>query len=156
MEGFVFDGWDTDFTDVQSDLVVTVQYVEDTGEETESYTLKVIVEPAGCGLVLFDGKTIKAYSKTVEEGETITLTAVPEEGYEFVYYLDGNKQITDAEYEVTMNKDKTITAYFEEIQEAIDQVTNDQSQTANKIIKDGHIFILRGEKTYTITGQEVK
>ena len=34
--------------------------------------------------------------------------------------------------------------------------TNINKQTANKVIKDGQIFILRGDKTYTVTGQEVK
>ena len=38
---------------------------------------------------------------------------------------------------------------------AIDQITNDKSQTT-KIIKDNQIFILRGDKVYTVTGQEVK
>lgn len=34
--------------------------------------------------------------------------------------------------------------------------TNINKQTANKVIKDGQIFIRRGDKTYTVTGQEVK
>ena len=37
-----------------------------------------------------------------------------------------------------------------------DQITNDQSQITNKFLRDGQIFILRGDKTYTLTGQEVK
>ncbi len=39
---------------------------------------------------------------------------------------------------------------------AIDQFINDISQTTNKIIKDNQIFILLGEKVYTVTGQEVR
>jgi surface protein len=35
----------------------------------------------------------------------------------------------------------------------IETITNDQS---NKIIKDNQLLILRGDKTYTITGAEVK
>ena len=38
----------------------------------------------------------------------------------------------------------------------INQITNDNWQMTNKIIKDGQLFILRGDKTYTLTGQEVK
>ena len=37
----------------------------------------------------------------------------------------------------------------------IDQITNDKSQTT-KIIKDNQLFILRGDKVYTVTGQEVR
>ena len=39
---------------------------------------------------------------------------------------------------------------------ALDQITNDQSPITNKVIKDGHLLILRGNRTYTITGQEIK
>ena len=38
----------------------------------------------------------------------------------------------------------------------MDQITNYPSPITNKIIKDNQIFILRGEKMYTLTGQPVK
>ena len=38
----------------------------------------------------------------------------------------------------------------------IDQMSNDHLPNTNKIIKDNQIFILRGDKTYTLTGQPVK
>ena len=38
----------------------------------------------------------------------------------------------------------------------INQTTNDQLPTTNKVFRDGHFFILRGDKVYTVTGQEVK
>ena len=37
---------------------------------------------------------------------------------------------------------------------ALDQITNDQSPMTNKILLNGQILILRGDKTYTLTGQE--
>ena len=40
--------------------------------------------------------------------------------------------------------------------EAIDQITNKQSQMSNKFFRNGQLFIQRGDKTYSITGQEVK
>ena len=40
--------------------------------------------------------------------------------------------------------------------EALDEITNDKSQMTNKVIKDGRLLILRGDKTYTLTGQEIK
>ena len=39
---------------------------------------------------------------------------------------------------------------------AIDQITNDKWEMTNKIIRDGNVLILRGDKTYTVTGQEVR
>ncbi|MBQ3998415.1 MAG: DUF4832 domain-containing protein [Paludibacteraceae bacterium] len=38
----------------------------------------------------------------------------------------------------------------------IDEITGDPALQTHKVIIDGHIFILRGEKVYTLTGQEVK
>ena len=40
--------------------------------------------------------------------------------------------------------------------EAIDQITNDPSPMTNKIIKDNQLLIIRGDKTYTLTGQKTK
>lgn len=40
--------------------------------------------------------------------------------------------------------------------QAIDQITNGKCQMTNKVIKDGRLLILRGSKTYTLTGQELK
>ena len=41
---------------------------------------------------------------------------------------------------------------------ALDQITNDQMRKCEnaKILRDGQLFILRGDKVYSITGQEVK
>jgi hypothetical protein len=38
----------------------------------------------------------------------------------------------------------------------IDQITNNPSPMTNKVIKDGQILILHGEKVYTVDGQAVK
>ena len=38
----------------------------------------------------------------------------------------------------------------------IDQITDDQSPVTNKIIKDNQLYILRGDKVYTVDGREVK
>ena len=38
----------------------------------------------------------------------------------------------------------------------IDEITNDQLQMTNKVIIDGHLFIIRGEKMYDATGRLVK
>lgn len=38
----------------------------------------------------------------------------------------------------------------------IDLITNDSSTLTHKVLQDGRLLILRGEKVYSITGQEVK
>ena len=40
--------------------------------------------------------------------------------------------------------------------QGIDQITNGKCQMTNKVIKDGRLLILRGDKTFTLQGQEVK
>ena len=39
---------------------------------------------------------------------------------------------------------------------SLDQTSNQQSATCNKVIKDGQLFIERDGKTYSVTGQEVR
>ena len=42
------------------------------------------------------------------------------------------------------------------IPEGLDQITNNPSPVTNKVFKDGQVLILRGNKTYTLQGQEVR
>lgn len=48
-----------------------------------------------------------------------------------------------------------IVLNFNETQ-GIEQITNSKSSITYKVIKDGQLLILRGDRTYTIQGQEVK
>ena len=50
----------------------------------------------------------------VEEGEEVTLTAIADEGYEFVGWFDGETKVADtATYTVVATADKIYTAKFE-------------------------------------------
>ena len=51
---------------------------------------------------------------------------------------------------------RLVTAYVAPTPTAIDQITNDQSQMTNKVLRDGQLLIIRDGKTYTITGTAVK
>ena len=53
-------------------------------------------------------------------------------------------------------KDFTNIQAIAETVTSIDQITNDHSPMANKMIKDGQIILRLGDKTFTLTGQEVK
>ena len=55
----------------------------------------------------------------------------------------------EATYKATFNKTKNSST-------GIDQATGTSLPTTEKVLIDGRIYILRGNKTYTITGQEVK
>lgn len=58
-------------------------------------------------------------------------------------------------YKGTQVQDLLVLKYTDGPTTAIDVIKPDQS-TATKILRNGQIFILRGDKTYTLTGQEVK
>ena len=64
-------------------------------------TFTVTIETSGKGTVTGAG--------TYNEGETISLTAVPEEGWHFVKWSDGT---TSSTYSLTINGDKSLTAEF--------------------------------------------
>ena len=59
---------------------------------------------------------------------------------------------------VAVTGDATYMATFDEqpIATSLDQITNDQSPITNKILRNNQLFILRGDRIYTITGQEIK
>ena len=67
---------------------------------------------------------------------------VPEGSIELYQAADGWKDFTN------------IQAIAET--QSIGEVTNNQSRITNKIIKDKQIYILTGDKTYTVTGQQLK
>ena len=80
-----------------------------------------------------------------------SLMAVPNENCEFVTWNNG---VNTNPCVFTVTNDVTIQAIFRHTGEGIEDV--ETNSTPQKMIQDGHIFILRGDKTYTITGQIVK
>ena len=92
------------------------------------------------------------------KSQTATQTAT---GWQFtVTSLDSG---TTYDYLVTAKKADDTPVYSKSgtftttgVATSIDQITNDQSPITNKVIRDGQILILRGDRTYTLTGVEVK
>ncbi|MBR2892281.1 MAG: hypothetical protein IKB94_00355 [Clostridia bacterium] len=82
-----------------SSLTLTITYEY---EETAYFVVSTAVKPEGSGSVSGGG--------TYEEGKTVTLTAIPNDGYVFKQWSDGN---TDNPRTVTVTGDVTYTAEFE-------------------------------------------
>jgi len=74
-------------------------------------------------------------------------------GHECVYGVDCVDQHKEGEPGTCMTKQMIITTTGGGLGV---EITNDQLPTTNKIIKDNQLFIIRGDKTYTVTGQETK
>lgn len=85
-------------------------------------------------------------NQTVEHGTAAVAPNVPYvEHYDFVGW---DKEFTN------VTSDLDIFAIYQENSEDIEEL--DASILPQKTIIEGHIFILRGEKVYTIQGQEIK
>ncbi|MGN0236065.1 MAG: C10 family peptidase [Paludibacteraceae bacterium] len=108
-EGWHFKQWEDGTTNatrtikMTEDMTVTATFEEDTPEPTY-YTLTVNKE--GQGTV-----TVTPQQDQYEAGTTVTLTAVPEEGWHFKQWEDGT---TNATRTIKMTEDMTVTATFEE------------------------------------------
>lgn len=86
------------------------------------------------------------------QGETATLTALPTEGYEFISWDDGN---TDNPRQVLAAQDTTLVALFQLIS-GLTHTENDAIDPMQKTMKNGNIYIQRGEYLYTIHGEVIQ
>ena len=51
--------------------------------------------------------------------------------------------------------DTKTVSFTTESAQGINLITNDKLEMTNKILRDGQVLILRGNKTYTLTGTEI-
>ena len=77
-----------------------------TGGQTVTYTVTATVNPVGAGTVTGAGE--------YEEGETATLVATANSGYDFVNWTEGGTEVsTDATYSFVVTGDRALVANFE-------------------------------------------
>ncbi len=91
------------------------------------------------------------------EGTELTITAEPAEGYEFVQWSDG--EMANPYLLIVENgKNISITAVFKDSSKntGIEEITDDELQMTNKVIRNGLLFIERNGKTYNAQGQIAK
>ena len=104
--------------------------------------------------VNWDGSNLQTTSVTEGEMPQYTgSTPTRPDDEEYTYTFSGwTPQIVAATEDATYTANYTATPKSQ----GINQITNDKWEMTNKIIRDGNVLILRGEKVYTVTGQEVK
>jgi len=90
-------------TDNEGEQNTKVEYI--TLPSPQTYTLTVTVSPTGYG-------TVNPSSGTYNEGEQVTITATPSEGYAFSQW-GGDATGNQNPITITMDSDKNIVAYFE-------------------------------------------
>lgn len=145
--GYTFVGWSNGVTAnpytfaVISDVELTALFVEE-GEEV--YTVTVESADPTMGTVSGGGQALN--------GGTVTITAIPNEGYRFLTWNDGN---TENPRTVTVMGNITYTAYFEST-----QGIGDINATEIKIYTTGGRIVVRGTegvetRVYDLTGREM-
>ena len=87
-------------------------------------------------------------------GDTVTLTATPNEGFRFVRW---SNDVEDNPYTFVISDNVTLSAEFEAVIPSSLENTNSQSPTIDctKILREGQLLILREGKTYSVMGQEM-
>ena len=162
------DGSLIDQTTVEYGVVPT--HAEPTKEATEEYTYTfadwnpaVVAVTGDATYTATFSSVVNVYTITVsavngqvigggeyQYGATIDLTAIPDEGYVFDQWSDG---VTDNPRTITVTGDVEYTALFTST-EGFENIYT--SEPVQKVIIDQKVYILRGEKVYTLQGQEVK
>ena len=154
-DGYKFTKWSDGNKKAVRDITITEDVVlKAQFAEIEQFKLTVEITPAEGGTVLFDGAKREDNTKTVDEETNIKLTANAADGYEFDHFKDGTKEITTAEYTITMTENKTVQAVFKKKSQGIDD-TNAENK-ATKFIRDNQMYIRRNGVVYTLTGARVE
>ena len=132
---YTFNGWSPEIVEATEDATYTATF----SNVLNTYTISA---NAANGRVEGTGE----YAC----GTIVSLTAIPDNGYVFNRWLDGVK---DNPRTITVTGDAEYTALFT-LTEGFENIYT--SEPVQKVIIDQKVFILRGDKTYTLQGQEVK
>ena len=176
-EGYTFTGWDKDFSNVQSDLTVTAQYKKN---ETQGDAITVRLDPQSCSdwstVYLYywrynyngdlweehkwPGLRISSdadgwYSYTFDSGIT-TVNIIWTNGTDQTVDITDVTESTCYSLNSTSGMGITVDAVgCSGVATAIDEVHSNNAN-CTKLFRNGHLFILCGDQTYTLQGQEVK
>ena len=130
-EGYTFLGWDKDFSSITADLDVHAQYEAGADKAFE---------------VIFSDQDDNELSA---QSVTLRVPLAPEiEGFTFLHWLPVAEPVED---KITLQ-----AVYESNSPTAAPEVYVNPSNPAQKLIRNGQVYILHEEKEYTISGQLVK
>ena len=167
-EGYTFTGWDKDFSNVQSDLVVTAQYTKIVVDSRITVRLNPASAWSKVHLYAWTGSSTAVHGDW--PGDAVTKDADGWWAYTFpeditnvnIIWNNGSGAqsvditgiTTSTCYELNGKTGTSITVNEVDCDnlQAIDEIIM-ESDAPQKVMKDGQIFILRGEKVYTEDGR---
>ena len=130
-EGYTFIGWDKDFSSITADLDVYAQYEEGVDKEFE---------------VIFSDQDNNELSA---QSVTLHVPVVPQiEGFTFLYWQPVAAPLDDV---ITIQ-----AVYGSNTPTEAPEVYVNPANPAQKLIRNGQVYILQEDKQYTISGQVVK
>jgi uncharacterized repeat protein (TIGR02543 family) len=141
--GYEFVSWSGDASGTEPEVTVTMDSNKSVTANFRviQYTLATSVSPPGSGLVSPDGGIY-------DIGSTVTLTATPAAGYEFVSW-SGDVSSTEPEVTITMDADKSVTAGFHIIQHTL--TTSVSPPEGGSVSPLGGIYDIGSTVTLTAT-----
>ena len=112
-DGYEFVGWNgSDSTNATIDITInsntTLEALFSEIQSTASATQYNLTVTAGTG------GSVSTSGGTYDDGTTVTITATPDDGYEFVRWNGSDS--SNATIDITINSDTTLEAVFSEIQ----------------------------------------
>ena len=112
-DGYEFVGWNgSDSTNATIDITIssdtTLEAVFSEIQSTAATTQYNLTVTAGTG------GSVSTSGGTYDDGTTVTITATPDDGYEFVRWNGSDS--SNATIDITINSDTTLEAVFSEIQ----------------------------------------
>ena len=143
-----------------SSVVITWPVIEDA----VVYTIEIKKDGELICTLLFNemGQLINiVFAAPARQGENKRMPAATRTANGWQYTISGLDPNTEYTYIVKAQKADETVIYEESIDfvtdnaETIGNVQRDDVQ-CTKVLRDGQLYIIRGDKTYTVTGQEVK
>lgn len=132
-QGYTFIGWDKDFTYITSDLDIYAQY-----EMGEDYDMTIVFTNS-------EDNNSEIYSQSL----TIKVPAAPEiVGFTFLYWQPVAEPLTDTITIQAIYKADTLTSAPE--------VYVNPANPAQKLLRNGQVYILKDDKIYTIMGAQIQ
>jgi|GEM_PF-6240462 len=153
--GYAFTGWDIDFTNVQSNLTVTAQYEQQAAGEV---SINITIEGNGHIIAVDKDNNEVALNGKFAKGTELTLTAVADEGNEFVSWSIGATQLSTLNtIKVILNADMSLTATFHEVT-GIEDINAEQLLKPLKVMdENGRVYILMPDgRRFNVAGQQLK